>query len=121
MTDFGLSKEGIVDAVSGAHSFCGTPEYLAPEILSRNGHGCAVDWWSLGALLYELLTGLPPFYSRERQKMFAKIRNATLRFPRYLSQPAVSLLRGLLTKDPNRRLGCSPRSPPPINNRLSSG
>ena len=66
LTDFGLSKEGISNTTSGAHSFCGTPEYLAPEILNRQGHGRAVDWWSLGALLYEMLTGLPPFYCRDR-------------------------------------------------------
>lgn len=57
LTDFGLSKEGINQADRGAQSFCGTPEYLAPEILNRSGHGQAVDWWSLGALLYEMLTG----------------------------------------------------------------
>ena len=57
LTDFGLSKEGISQADRGAQSFCGTPEYLAPEILNRSGHGQAVDWWSLGALLYEMLTG----------------------------------------------------------------
>ena len=57
LTDFGLSKENIDQADKGAQSFCGTPEYLAPEILNRSGHGQAVDWWSLGALLYEMLTG----------------------------------------------------------------
>ncbi len=114
LTDFGLSKEGINDNVSGAHSFCGTPEYLAPEILNRQGHGRAVDWWSLGALLYEMLTGLPPFYCRDREKLFEKIRSADLSYPRYLSENAKDILRGLLTRDPNARLGSAPDDADPI-------
>ena len=69
LTDFGLSKENVKDN-HDTHSFCGTPEYLAPEILSRKGHGKAVDWWSLGAIVYEMLTGLPPFYTKDREKLF---------------------------------------------------
>ena len=74
LTDFGLSKEGVQGVDSGAHSFCGTPEYLAPEVLNRTGHGRGVDWWSLGALLFEMLTGLPPFYCRDRAQLFERIR-----------------------------------------------
>ncbi|CAM9566566.1 unnamed protein product, partial [Phaeothamnion confervicola] len=107
LTDFGLSKEGITNTTSGAHSFCGTPEYLAPEILNRQGHGRAVDWWSLGALLYEMLTGLPPFYCQERERLFEKIRRGQLSYPTYLSEQAQGILQGLLTRDPSKRLGSS--------------
>lgn len=62
------------------------PRYLAPEILERRGHGKAVDWYSLGALVYEMLTGLPPYYSKERKKLFERIRFAELPFPSTVSQ-----------------------------------
>ncbi|CEM32786.1 unnamed protein product [Vitrella brassicaformis CCMP3155] len=104
LTDFGLSKEGIQDNTS-ARSLCGTPEYLAPEILNQTGHGKAVDWWSLGALIYEMLTGLPPFYTRDREKLFENIRAGDLRYPSFISPVAKSLLQGLFQRDPNRRLG----------------
>jgi len=103
ITDFGLSKEISSDEVT--HTFCGTPEYLAPEVLKGQGHGCPVDWWSLGTLIYEMLTGLPPFYSQNINIMYQKILNGELRFPETMSPDACSLLEGLLTRDPAKRFG----------------
>merc|ERR1712100_639114 len=93
ITDFGLSKEISSDEVT--HTFCGTPEYLAPEVLKGQGHGCPVDWWSLGTLIYEMLTGLPPFYSQNINIMYQKILNGELRFPETMSPDACSLLEGV--------------------------
>merc|ERR1719350_1203329 len=99
LTDFGLSKEGIQDNES-ATSMCGTPEYLAPEILDKRGHGKAVDWYSLGALLYEMLTGLPPFYTKDRAKLFDKIRNEKLTCPAYVPETAANLCKAMIKNDP---------------------
>lgn len=107
ITDFGLSKENISDNHS-AKSFCGTPEYLAPEIIESKGHGQAVDWWSLGAILFEMLTGMPPFYAKDREKLFKNIKTADVKFPKYVSADATSLLKGLFIKDPDKRLGSDP-------------
>jgi len=103
ITDFGLSKE--IKPTEGTHTFCGTPEYLAPEVLKGLGHGTGVDWWSLGTLIYEMLTGLPPFYSQNINIMYQKILNGELRFPSHVSAEAKSLLEGLLTRDVEKRLG----------------
>jgi len=108
VTDFGLSKEGIMDNIS-AKTVCGTPEYLAPEILNKSGHGKAVDWYSFGALIYEMLTGLPPFYTKDREKLFERIKRGELNYPSYVTPEAKSLLQGIIYRDPNRRLGGGPR------------
>eukprot|EP00300_Choanocystis_sp_HF-7_P030227 c39009_g1_i1.p1 GENE.c39009_g1_i1~~c39009_g1_i1.p1 ORF type:complete len:476 (-),score=150.64 c39009_g1_i1:177-1604(-) len=107
LTDFGLSKEAVTRK-NGARTFCGTPEYLAPEILKGVGHGKAVDWWSLGTLVYEMLTGLPPFYSQNRKVMFERILTADLTFPSHINADAQDLLIGLLNRDPDKRLGSGP-------------
>ena len=105
LADFGLAKEGVTDAAEGAHSLCGTPEYLSPEVLDRQGHGTAVDWWNLGMVTYEMLTGLPPWYTTDRQKLFDRIRHAPLKFPYYVSRAAAGFISGLLNRNPQERLG----------------
>eukprot|EP00301_Raphidiophrys_heterophryoidea_P014864 c23335_g1_i1.p1 GENE.c23335_g1_i1~~c23335_g1_i1.p1 ORF type:complete len:383 (-),score=81.02 c23335_g1_i1:287-1324(-) len=106
ITDFGLSKE-MVKNPDDAKTFCGTPEYLAPEILQGKGHGKAVDWWSLGTLMFEMLDGLPPFYSKNVRKMYDDILHKSLSFDRkpHISADARGLLTGLLDRDPNTRFG----------------
>ena len=103
LTDFGLSKD--MDPDDKAHTFCGTPEYLAPEIVTGAGHEKAVDWWSLGILLYELTVGIPPFYSQNVNEMYSKIQHGVLRFPPFLSEDCKSIIVGLLHRDPTKRLG----------------
>jgi serine/threonine protein kinase len=93
------------EAARGATSLCGTPEYLSPEVLDRQGHGTAVDWWNLGMVTYEMLTGLPPWYTTDKQKLFDRLRNAPLKFPYYVSKSAASFIHGLLQRNPEIRLG----------------
>merc|ERR1712050_716380 len=107
LTDFGLSKDLGPDN-EDAHTFCGTPEYLAPEIVMNLGHGKAVDWWALGILLYELTVGIPPFYSQNVNEMYRKIQEAPLLFPPNLSNACKELITKLLERDPKKRLGSGP-------------
>uniref|UniRef100_A0A3P8UKV7 Serine/threonine-protein kinase sgk-1 n=1 Tax=Cynoglossus semilaevis TaxID=244447 RepID=A0A3P8UKV7_CYNSE len=106
LTDFGLCKEGV--SIGGMmHTFCGTPEYLAPEVLRGHPYSPAVDWWGLGAVLFEMLYGLPPFYSHSKAEMFENKLHAPLQLRSGVSQSARSLLKGLLERDPTRRLGAN--------------
>jgi len=108
MTDFGLSKSGITSVGDGAQTFCGTPQYLAPEILRGVEHGTAVDWWSAGVVLYEMVTGSTPFQSSNRKEMYTKVVKGHIAFPYFVSSPCKSFIRGLLVRRPRDRLGSGP-------------
>lgn len=104
ITDFGLSKCNIKDN-SGAYSICGTPEYLAPEILQRKGHGKAVDWWALGSIIFEMVTGLPPFDNNNRDALYKKIVEEELVYPIFIEKNLKNLLEGLFQKKAEKRFG----------------
>ncbi|XP_018414009.1 PREDICTED: ribosomal protein S6 kinase alpha-5 isoform X6 [Nanorana parkeri] len=114
LTDFGLSKEFLSDENERTYSFCGTIEYMAPEIVrgGESGHDKAVDWWSLGVLMYELLTGASPFTVDGEKNSQAEISKRILKsdppYPPEMSGLVKDLIRGLLMKDPKKRLGCGP-------------
>eukprot|EP00172_Hildenbrandia_rubra_P003031 Plantae.Rhodophyta-Hildenbrandia_rubra.ctg4410.p1 GENE.Plantae.Rhodophyta-Hildenbrandia_rubra.ctg4410~~Plantae.Rhodophyta-Hildenbrandia_rubra.ctg4410.p1 ORF type:complete len:533 (-),score=69.84 Plantae.Rhodophyta-Hildenbrandia_rubra.ctg4410:1968-3566(-) len=108
------SKAATGSAGSGADSntmtktFCGTREYVAPEMLNGHEYGQSVDLWAFGILLYEILCGRTPFYSKHRDEVYDRIENAQLKFPRHLSSDVESLIRGLLDRNPQTRLGLGP-------------
>ena len=104
LTDFGLSRSGVSDR-KDANSFCGSIAYLAPEMLNRKGHGKAVDWYLLGVVFFEMLVGIPPFFSNNQEQIFNNINKAELILPNYISKNAKVLIKSLLIKNPDERLG----------------
>jgi len=104
ITDFGLAKPDVTNN-NPTNTFCGTPEYLAPEIIKGKGYSKSVDWWSLGILAYEMLVGLPPFYSENMNEMYELILKSPLKFPSFVPSDAQSLITALLERDEKSRLG----------------
>lgn len=108
LTDFGLSKESFEYDKKKAESFCGTVEYMAPEVVSRKGHDHVCDWWSFAVLMYEMLTGQLPFHGKDRRDTMSQILKAKLSMPQFLSNEAQMLLRSLFKRNPKNRLGAGP-------------
>eukprot|EP01124_Arcella_intermedia_P021304 TRINITY_DN2952_c0_g1_i1.p1 TRINITY_DN2952_c0_g1~~TRINITY_DN2952_c0_g1_i1.p1 ORF type:complete len:502 (-),score=105.55 TRINITY_DN2952_c0_g1_i1:68-1573(-) len=104
LTDFGLSKEGLFKENDRTSTFCGTPEYLAPEVLAGDNYNNAVDWWGFGAIIYEMLTGWAPFYEKDVQKMYQLKISRKIGVPDYVDDKAKHLLIRLLDRNPHTRM-----------------
>ncbi|XP_029162059.1 protein kinase C isoform X2 [Nylanderia fulva] len=106
LADFGMCKENIIEGQTTTSTFCGTPDYIAPEILQELQYGASVDWWALGVLMYEMMAGQPPFEADNEDELFESILRDDVLYPIWISKEAVSILKGFMTKNPAKRLGC---------------
>ena len=105
LTDFGLCRLNFTKE-DLSKSLCGSPEYMCPEMLESGTHSTTIDFYQVGVFLFELLTGLPPNFSKDKKEMFMNIINKNADIPKWLTPEVTNLLQLLLTKDPSKRLGC---------------
>jgi len=107
ITDFGLCKEDVKFGDSTS-TFCGTPEYLAPEVIEDSAYGNSVDWWGVGVVMFEMISGMLPFRSRDHEELFGLILTQPLKVPAFFSADAKDCVTALLQKDPKARLCSGP-------------